>query len=216
MKRRATAAIILLAATAQVAGAQVRMAVTGVATRVGSSIVVQGVAEDGTGSWVGGRGVLEAGLFTAEFVALRGTLAPSGGSAGLERDGGEMRAVAGIRPIRWLTVEGGYTLRAFDSPAGYQKWTIPSAGLRLATDLGTRALRGYVRGAYAFGVSVSGQSAATLGLMVESGFELAPRRVPVSLALFHRFERYDFPDGAAGRLEHFDVLGVALGFGFGR
>jgi hypothetical protein len=54
-----------------------------------------------------------------------------------------------------------------------------------------------------------------LGLSVESGLTIAPRKVPLFFGAFYRFERYDFPGEGAGRLEQFELLTLFGGIRFG-
>jgi hypothetical protein len=45
---------------------------------------------------------------------------------------------------------------------------------------------------------------------------IAPRHTPLFLGTSYRLERYDFPEGAAGRLEQFEVLSVFGGVRLGK
>ena len=58
---------------------------------------------------------------------------------------------------------------------------------------------------------MTGEEAPTLGIAFEAGVEAAPPTKPLFLRASYRLERFDVPDGAAGRLEHFEVLSVAAG-----
>jgi hypothetical protein len=192
------------------------VAVSGVVGYAGSATVVQGAAEHGAGVWYGARADLRIGRLEIEASGLRGTLAPDDSAAGLGRDGGEMRGALRLAIASWLALEGGYTVRAFDSPLGYQRWTIPAVGARVSADLGTSGLRGYVRGSYLPSAGSQGLSASSLGLAVEAGLRLEPRSGGLTLAVCYRLERFDFGSAPDSRLEQFDFLGVSLGLSLGR
>ena len=51
---------------------------------------------------------------------------------------------------------------------------------------------------------------------VEAGVTAKPPPVPLAIRVAYRVERYDFPGGAAGRIEQFDALQVSLGLRLGR
>ena len=217
LRRAGLVAVVAVAAGAHSAVAQrIRVGLSGVAGSVGSAVSVQGVLEEGVGIWYGGRLDLRAGPVVVEVSEMVGTLAPSSGAAGFDQDGGEARVVAGVVPLSWLAVEGTYEVRAFDSPAGYQKWTASGAGARVWSQLGVPALRGYARIAYLFGVSVSGEDAPDLALGFEAGVDLTPARSPITLGAFYRLERFDFPATGSARVQQFDMLGVRGGISFAR
>jgi len=206
----ATLAVLVLGCARDASAQHNTIAVSAVAGSVGSALLVQGVDEQGTGLWYGGRLDFRFGPVVGEASGLKGTLAPAAGTTGFESDGGEIRAVAGFQALPWLALEGSYDTRAFDSPAGYQKWTVTGAGAKLSSMLGTPSLHGYLRLHYLFGVSVTGQEKPDLAVAVEGGLDIAPPTSALRLGVFYRLERFDFPNGT--RLEHFDMLGVRLGF----
>ena len=217
MRARLTgAAGVALAALATAPGAwaqRAQVSVSAVAVTVGSALVVNGVEENGAGTWIGARMQMRLGPLSAEASALKGTVVGGAAAQGFDRDGGDVRVIAGLRVLSGLSIEGNYAIRAFESAAGYQRWTETGAGLRVSESLGTPALRGYLRATYLFGVVVSGQPSPDLALAVEGGLTITPARAPISAGVFYRLERFDFPGG--GRLEHFDMLGVELGLSRG-
>jgi hypothetical protein len=211
----AALALLMVPSTASAQGGA-RVSVSGVVGYAGSATVVQGVAEQGSGVWYGVRADLRIGRLAIEVSGLRGTLAPDDSAGGLRRDGGEMRGAVRLDVASWLALEGGYAVRAFDSPLGYQKWTIPAVGARISADLGMSGLRGYVRGSYLPSASSPGLPSSSLGLAAEAGLRLEPRSGGLTLGVFYRLERFDFGSAPDGRLEQFDLLGVSLGLSLGR
>ena len=209
--------LLLLAALAAAPGALsaqgLHIAISGIVGRAGSANLVQGVAEEGTGIWYGAEALLSVGRLTIEAGGLRGTLSPT--ETGFDRDGGETWGVAEVRALPWLELGGGYTVRAFDSPVGYQKWTIPSANVRISAPLGTPTMRGYLRASYLIGPQIEGGEQADQGMSFEAGFRILPGHGGVTLGAFYRLETFEFPaagTATVGRQEQYDVLGVSLGF----
>ena len=175
-----------------------------------SSLLLAGERETITGTWLGGALAVKTGRVLLSGTGLRGTLTPSDNTRALERDGGELTGLLRFEPKTWLGFETAYTVRAFSSVAGYQRWEILGFGVRVSAALGSPALRAYARGSYFPTVSVTGQRSPNLGLEAEAGVTAAVRRVPLVLGLSYRLERYDFPGDA--RLEQFDRLAVQLGW----
>lgn len=189
-----------------------------------SRLMLLGTEESVSGPWVGGTAELKVGPVALGTTVLRGTLKPATPGSALQRDGGEIRSLVRIDPVPWIGLEGGFTVRAFSSAAGYQRWNIPSAGIRLAPQLGHPALHGYVRAHYLppftqknlFAGQVAGSGVQwDLGLAAEAGVLVTPRAGEV-FGFTYRFERYDFPGGAAGRLDEFISVGVFAGFRIGK
>jgi len=191
-----------------------------------NSVMLLGYREAVEGPWVGGAAEGKLGPFVLRLEAFRGTLKPQTGGSALERDGGEVRGTIRLEPVAagWLGLESGYAVRAFSSAAGYQRWTIPTFGVRVSPRLGHRALRGYLSGHYApplaqkslFAGQSSGGAIWNLGLMAEAGLVIAPVRGGPLLGIRYHFERFDFPNGAAGRLDQFEQVAVFGGFRVGR
>ena len=208
---------VLLAAEPLPAQAQVSVSgsATGVVVQPRATILFQGVRERLGGVWFGGAVELERGPVTLSVMGMRGNLEPIDNTAALGRDGGEVSGVIRVSPVRWLGLEGGYTVRAFNSAAGYQQWRVPSAGLVLSGKLGDPGLRAYVRAAYLPSVQVSGIDSPDLGLAAEAGLVVAPSRVPLLFKVQYRVERYDFPGGASSRLEQFDRVALSVGLRLG-
>jgi hypothetical protein len=193
----------------------VGLSVSGVALQTRGTALFGGSREVITGTWTGVAAELRLGLLVFEGVGTRGTLSAAENTFALQRDGGEMRGIGRLEVQPWLWLEGGYGQRAFDSPAGYQRWTIPALGLAIAPPLGHRALRAHVRGHYLPSPKIEGQEAAKTAFAVEAGLTARPPRVPVIFRVLYRLERYDFP-AAAGRIEQFDALHVSLGLRVGQ
>ena len=208
---------VLLAAEPLPAQAQVSVSgsATGVVVQPRVTILFQGVRERLGGVWFGSAVELERGPVTLSVMGMRGNLEPIDNTAALEREGGEVSAVIRVFPVAWLGLEGGYTVRAFNSAAGYQQWRIPSAGLVLSGKLGDPGLRAYVRAAYLPSIQVFGIDSPELGLAAEAGLLVVPRRVPLLFKVQYRVERYDFPGGASSRLEQFDCVAVSAGLRIG-
>lgn len=201
----------------------VTFAAAAVAGRARSSIILFGIDESVAGPWFGGAVELKVGPVSVEAVGLRGTLAPTTGSGAIERDGGEVRGLVRVEPLAGLGLEAGYGIRAFSSVAGYQRWAIPSTGVRIASSLGSPALQAYARAHYVPGAYAtvpagqpSGDAKWDLGLVAEVGLTVTPERAPVFFGLNYRLERFDFPGGTAGRLEQFDALWLRAGMRLGR
>ncbi len=193
---------------------QIAVSATGVAAHSYGTILFQGYRERLGGIRFGGAFELELGPVALSAFGLRGDLTPIENTQSLDRTSGAIGGRIGISPVSWFTLEGGYTVRAFRSAAGYQEWRIPAIGARLSGKLGHPALRAYVRGAYLPSVQVSGIESPDFGLAAEAGLEIAPTGVPLFFKVYDRLERYDFPGGASSRLEHFDELGVSIGLRF--
>lgn len=195
------------------------LSVAGVACRARDVVAFLGSNETTAGWCVGALGLLKLGPLVLEGSGFRARqLEPTQGTA-LTRDGGEVRGLLGLAPVRWVAIEGGFAVRAFSSAAGYQRWLMPSGGVKVAAPLGDPALTAYVRAHYLPPMlqkipagQVSGDTKWDLGLVAESGVRIAPRKSPLFLGASYRLERYDFPGGVSGRLEQFDVVSIYGGF----
>ena len=110
------------------------LSVSGVTLQTRGTAVLVGNREVITGSWAGVAAELRLGLLVLEGLGARGTMTAAESTFALDRDGGEMRGLLRLEPAPWLWLEGGYTIRAFDSPAGYQRWDIPAVGVGFAPD----------------------------------------------------------------------------------
>lgn len=189
-----------------------------------TDLILVGSRETVSGQWLGGSVELRLGPLVFAASGAKGRLEPGASGAALERDGGEIRGLVRLEPHRVFGIEGGYTVRAYNSAAGHQEWKLPAVGVRLAAPLGNPSLQAFVRGLYMPSATVSlaaGQTGGVtewdLGLSGEAGFVVAPTRVPLVVGASYRFERFDFPGGAAtGRVEQFEAAGVWVGFRFGR
>jgi hypothetical protein len=217
------AALALLLSAAAAQSQTVEFSLSGLGCRARDQVVFRNLGESLRGSCTGGLGYLKLGPLVVEASGFRAPQLAPASAGSLSRDGGDARAIVGLAPVPWVVLEGGFAVRAFSSPAGYQRWRIPSAGLKIAVPLGDPALTAYLRGHYLPATpqrvpagQPSGDAKWDLGVVAESGFRLAPRGVPLVFGVFYRLERFDFPSGAAGRLEQFDVLGVYGGIRFAK
>ena len=120
-----------------------------------------------------------------------------------------------VMPIAWLGVEGLIARRSFDSPVGFQEWTIVGAGVRVSSVLGHPAIVGFAAADLLPSVSVSGRENADQGLAFEGGLRIEPDGVPVTIVARYRFERFDFPDAGSVSVEQFDRLILEVGIRFG-
>lgn len=213
LRRPLMLAVAVLAWAAGEARAQtVALSALGGAGQPRSTVLLEGGQERVAGVWVGGVVELELGPVTITAKGFRGELVAVDNTPALERDAGEMSGHLRVMATSWLGMEGGFTVRAFSSAAGYQTWTIPSVGLVLSGQLGPRALRAYARAAYLPQARISGLPSPELGIAAGAGLRIAPPGTPLVLEVEYQLERYDFPGGAATRLEQFDQLTVAAGF----
>jgi len=186
-------------------------------------VALLGSRETVQGPLAGGFAELRLGPLVLGASGLRGRLFPAKSSSALRREAGEVQGLVRLEPVSWLGLEGAFTLRAFSSAAGYQRWQIPSAGIRLAPQLGHPALRAYARASYtprtpqriAAG-QTGGDARWDLGVSAESGLVIALGRSGGLLAVSYRFERFDFPGGLAGRLDQLQTIAVSLGGHAGR
>lgn len=205
---------MILAAVPKVVAAQVSASASGVAVYSTATIIFQGDRERLGGPGVGAEVTLDLGRATISAIGFRADLQPVDNTTALAREGGEIRGVLSISVVEWFSFEGGYGVRAFSSAAGRQEWKIPSVGARLTGVLGDETLRTYLRASYLPSVRVSGVDSPDLGIAVEAGLVISPGGAPIVLKAHYRLERYDFPGGAASRLEQFETIGFSLGFGF--
>ncbi len=221
-----TLAAVLTAPLARFAQAQVSFSAAAGGQWVRNTLILQGVREETAGPWFGGAAELKLGPVVLGGRGFRGTLRQQGTAFAFDRTAGEVQALIRLEPVRWLGVEGSYTVRAYSSPAGYQRWDVSALGIVLSTTLGHPALRAYARGSVLPSVYMGGDTSRALfstngqspGLRFASevGLKVAPLRVPVLLALYYRFERYDFPVSPSGRLEQLGAAGLSVGYRVGR
>ncbi len=227
MNRMAQVAVAALAFGATLFSAVAAQEVTVSASAAGQwrrhSLVLLGTPETLQGFWGGGLVELKIGPVAVSGSAFRGKLDPQE-AGGISRDGGEVQGLLRLEPLPWFGVESGIGVRAFSSAAGYQRWLIPIAGIRVAPELGTPALRGYVRADYVpslnqpdlFAGQTTGQAKWSLGIAGEAGLIIASAPTGAIVTVAYRFERYDFPGGVSGRLEQVDELTLGVGFRFHR
>jgi len=192
---------------------------------VRNTLIFQGAREETAGPWFGGAAELKVGPVVLGGRAFRGTLRPRGAGFAFTRTAGEWQARLGLEPVRWLGVEGSYTVRAYSSAAGYQRWDISAVGIVLSTTLGHPALRAYARGSALPSVYMGGDTSGVLlstdgqtpdlRFASEVGLKVTPQRAPFLFALYYRFERYDFPVSLGGRLEQLDAVAVSVGYRIG-
>ena len=190
---------------------QIEVAAAGIVAFPRSSLLLAGERETIAGTWLGGAITLHVGRVLLSGAGLRGNLVPVENTRALERDAGEVGGLIRFAPTGWLGLEATYTVRAFNSAAGYQRWEMLGGGFFLSGALGNPAVRAYARGSYLPSISVTGLPSPN-GLAAEVGIEATLRRAPLALGLLYRFERYDFPGGAATRLEEFERIAVQVGY----
>jgi len=221
-----TLAVALTALRAQPAQAQAASVWAAAGGQwVRNTLIFQGVREETAGPWFGGTAELTLGPVVLGGAGFRGTLRPQGSAFAFDRTAGEVQALVRLEPVRWLGFEGSYTVRAYSSPAGYQRWDISAVGLVLSTTLGHPALRAYAKGSALPTVYMGGHSTKVivtagqtpyLRFASEVGLTVAPPRIPLLFTTYYRFERYDFSAGPARRLEQLDAVGLSLGYRIGR
>ncbi len=204
----------LLATTG--AQAQVEIRAVGVTAQARSAVLVAGAREVISGVWWGGNLELQRGKLLLSGRGMRGTLTPDPSTPAIARDVGEVAGGLRAAPTDWLDLEAAYTVRAFSSGAGYQRWNIVGAGVGVCGKLGDPAVRAYLRGAYLPSVTVTGQPSPSLGLAAEAGVIAEARGAPLLVGISYRLERYDFPGGTGSRLEQFDQITVRVGLALGR
>lgn len=175
-----------------------------------SSVSIDGTREQTNGIWFGGMVELRLGDFAVTGLGLTGDLSATGDVTALDRDGGEMSARGRYDVLSWLGVEASYTMRAFTSAAGYQRWNEMGIGVVLFHDLLDGAVQVFGRAAYLPWVSVDGQDSPDVSLGTETGVSLTPPGVPITLRAAYTMERYDFP-GADQRREQFDRISLSIG-----
>ena len=169
-----------------------------------------GVTERASGVWAGMAVDLRAGRFTLSARGTRGQLTTSQAGLVPNRDVGEI-AVRGRYDIRsWISLDLGYTGRAFSSAAGYQRWNMAGVGLTATRDVGTPAVRAFVSLAYLPVVRIRSHENPTFSFGSNVGIAVAPSRSPFTFALSYRIERFGFPR-AIGRSEQFEALSFSAG-----
>jgi len=230
LSRFGTAVAVLTAATLWVARSVEAQAVSFWATTeaqwVRNALILRGAREEIAGPWFGAAAELRLGAVVLGGSGSRGKLRPASGGFPFERTAGEVQALLRFEPVRWVGLEGSYTVRAYSSAAGYQRWDISAVGVVLSTSLGHPALRTYAK-AFALpsvymGGDTSGVVVSTKGqspnvrFASEAGLQVAPTGLPLLFAVHYRFERYDFSGQPWSRFEQNDALAVSVGFRAGR
>lgn len=175
-----------------------------------SSVSIDGARELTNGMWFGGVVEIRIGKFAVTGLGLSGNLSETGDIPALDRDGGEMSARGRYDVLPWLGAEASYTMRAFTSAAGYQRWNEAGIGVVLFHDLLDGAVQVFGRASYLPYVSVDGQDTPDVSLGTETGVSLTPRGFPLTLSAMYTMERYDFP-GAEERREQFDRISLSVG-----
>lgn len=193
--------------------AQIRVSGGGLVGQPRTTILFQGARERLGGVWFGGAVDVQVGPVAISVAGLRGALEPIENTVAPERDeAGEIIGRVAVSPLRWITLEAGYTIRAFNSAVGHQEWKIPSVGAVVSGTLGHPSLRAHVRGAYLPAVQITGiDRDPDLGLSVEAGITATFRSAPLFLRAAYRLERFDFPGGMTSRLEQFEMLTLSVG-----
>jgi len=150
------------------------------------------------------------GSLTITASGTRGRLTSSIPFEPLERDAGEVSLSGRYAPRSWLRFDVRYAGRVFSSPPGRQRWDMVGFGLAASRALGTPALRSFLGIAYLPLVNVEGTAGSHTGLASHMGIELESPRLPLTVALTYRVERFDF-SSAADRSEQFEALTASIG-----
>lgn len=196
---------------------QVSVSLRGAVAQVQNNALVGTRNETVSGTWFGATLEVTLGPVALEFRNLMGSLSPGDNSAALAANGGEIVGLVRIQPTSMIALEGSYTLRRTVAVRGDPlDWKMPAAGVVFALPLGTNALRAYFKGIYSPGVRVTARTTPHLGIAAEAGIRAQPRHVPISLNLYYRFERFDFPAPTTTKVEQFDRLVVEFGFRLGQ
>ena len=190
-----------------------RLEVTGFGLIAGprGTVLYQGARETIGGVWLGLAAEVRVHRVSITASGLRGTLNPVAGTP-FDRDAGEEAVLVRFEPRSRVGVEASYTVRAFSSAAGYQRWNMLGLGAWVTAPLGDPALRAYGRASYLPAVSVSGQPSPSVALAAEVGVSASPRRAPLIIRLMYRFERFDFPAQPIARFEQFERIALAVGY----
>lgn len=180
-----------------------------------SSVRLGGAPERLDGLWVGGALDVRVGRFTVSGNGTRGRLTPDDARTVLEREGGEM-SLSGRFDVRpWVALELRYTARALSSAAGRQRWDLVAFGASASRELGTPTVRAFAGFAFLPVVQVSGQLHPTSARSGEVGLSLTLERVPITLLLGYRVERFAFPVSRVSpittRSEQFEAFTLSVG-----
>ncbi len=206
MKRLSVVLVLLVIPCG--AGAQEFWA-SGVIANPTSRVSLDGTVQSTSGVWGGLEIGARLGRFRIRGVGTRGQLTPSGSSAPLDREVGEMGGTVGYAVSSWLAAEAGYTARAFNSATGRQQWGILGVGVHARQTLGTPVFEGFARISYLPLVDVTGQESPNLSYAAETGVTLRPSEVPLLISVSYAIERFEFPGGT--RVEQFERLTVSVG-----
>jgi hypothetical protein len=192
--------------------AQVSVSAAAIVSQPRSVLRLQGRLEEISGILVGGSVELRSARLSFAATQHIGRMTPSDDAAGIvSRNVRQFELRGSYAADRWISLEGSYVLRTFDSPAGVQRWNMLGVGVRPYAELGTPTLLGHVLLSYLPVVSVTLPEGARRGLAAEVGVSFSPRDKPATFQMSYRFERFSFPEGS-GRTEQFDglVLKVSL------
>lgn len=194
---------------------QASITAIGIASRPLSTLRLDDTREAIDGTWTGGIVILRLVPLAVEGSATTGRLRATDNTVAFQRDGGELRGIGRLEVSPYFGLEGGDAIRAFDSPAGYQRWEMPLVGGRISAPLGHPALSTFLRGHFMPAVKVSGQDTPELAVSGEAGLLARLGKLPFMLHVSYRIERFDFPQGIPKRVEQFETLQGGLGLHLG-
>ena len=169
--------------------------------------------ERATGLLAGGAARLGFRGIALALFGETGHLTAVQGSGGIDRDISQVGATAQFRPLPWLVLESGVTLRSFGTVIARQRWTLVRAGAEARVPLSGETIWAVGRAHLLPLVSVNGLPNAATAF--DAGTGLAYRRGRLLFDLTYALERYDFPwQGSTRRSEQLSTLalrgGVAL------
>ncbi len=182
---------------------------SGVIANPTSRVSLNGTVQTTSGVWGGLELGARFGRFHLTGFGTRGQLTPSGTSAPLDREVGEMGGTVGFAVLDWLAAEAEYTARAFNSAAGYQRWNMFGIGINAWQALGTTTLEGFARVSYLPVVEVTGQERPNFSIAAETGIAFRPSGMPLIFAASYAIERFEFPGGT--RVEQFERFSLSIG-----
>ena len=190
--------------------AQISVSAAAILSQPRSVLRLQGGLEEISGFLVGGSVELRRADWSLAATQHIGRMTPGEDATGIVgRNVRQFELHGSYAADRWISFEGYYILRTFDSPAGVQRWNMLGLGVRPSAELGTPTLLGHVVLSYLPLVSVTLPDGARQGVAAEVGVSFSPRDKPTSFQVSYRFERFSFPQ-RSGRTEQFDRLALKV------
>ncbi len=163
--------------------------------------------EESRGLLFGAEGAVDLGSRLALTIRAAGGSLSTDATGAENRDVGEVGLQTRVAAARWLALRGAVTSRTYSTAIARQRWTTVEVGAEARLDFATSPVRGVLRGGLLPVVSVNGLPRPDVALSAAAGIEY--RGGSVTGGLWYGLERYDFPDGGAGRrLEQVSTLTV--------